>query len=139
MSGQETQAAGIQQSMDQHFDQLQVDMARTESLQGQLVQGQQHGGISEETGSNYDAAAESLLQQNAKDELRKKQEEMLDLQRQTLDMLAVILSRVEALLTQTYELHEYPIPRLFIVLSKAMGLRDKFKRSFPDQFRLYFL
>ncbi|KAG0002891.1 hypothetical protein BGZ65_002230 [Modicella reniformis] len=48
-------------------------------------------------------------------------------------------NRVEAVITQTYELLEYPIPRLFIVLPKAMGLRDKFKNLLSDQFRLYFL
>ncbi|KAF9980975.1 hypothetical protein BGZ65_004459, partial [Modicella reniformis] len=57
------------------------------------------------------------------------------MQQQALDRLAVIQNRVEAVITQTYELLEYPIPRLFIVLPKAMSLRDKFKNLFSDQFR----
>ncbi|KAK3807235.1 MAG: hypothetical protein J3Q66DRAFT_418261 [Benniella sp.] len=78
------------------------------------------------------------MQQSAKEELLKKQEEMLNLQKQTLNRLAVILNHVKALLTQTYELHEYPIPRLFIVLPISTGLRDKFN-PFSEKYRLYFL
>ena len=41
-----------------------------------------------------------------------KQDEMKNLQIQALDRLALLQNSVAALLTQTYELHEYPIPRL---------------------------
>ncbi|KAF9998845.1 hypothetical protein BGZ65_005720 [Modicella reniformis] len=61
------------------------------------------------------------------------------MRQQARNRLTIIQNRVEAILTQIYELHEYPIPRLFIVLPKAVGLRDKFKSPFSDQFRLYFL
>ncbi|KAG0010688.1 hypothetical protein BGZ81_002607, partial [Podila clonocystis] len=44
------------------------------------------------------------------------QEKMEQLQIHALGQLAVLQSRVQAVLTQTYKLHEYPIPRLFIVL-----------------------
>ncbi|KAG0250646.1 hypothetical protein BGZ95_007134, partial [Linnemannia exigua] len=43
-------------------------------------------------------------------------EETKQMQQRALDQLSVLHSRVQAVLTQTYELHEYPIPRLFIVL-----------------------
>ncbi|KAG0352228.1 hypothetical protein BGZ54_002896, partial [Gamsiella multidivaricata] len=43
------------------------------------------------------------------------------------------------LLTQTYELHEYPIPRLFVVLPKTPSFRDKVASPATHQFRLYFL
>ncbi|KAI8345325.1 hypothetical protein B0O80DRAFT_285028 [Mortierella sp. GBAus27b] len=72
-------------------------------------------------------------------ELVKKQEEMNEMQKMALDRLAIIHSRVQAVVTQTYELHEYPIPRLFIVLPKATGVFDKIKNPFANQFRLYFL
>ncbi|KAK3821118.1 MAG: hypothetical protein J3Q66DRAFT_148005 [Benniella sp.] len=62
---------------------------------------------------------------------------MLQMQQQTLDRLAIIQNRIESVITQTYELHEYPIPRLFIVLPKTVGLSGKLKSIF--QFRLYFL
>ncbi|KAF9981657.1 hypothetical protein BGZ65_003707 [Modicella reniformis] len=103
----------IKQSIDQHFDRLQIEMDKNKQLQEQMVQ-----------------------MQKTMDE---KQDQAIRMQRQTLDRLAIIQSRVQAILTQTYELHEYPIPRLFIVLPKAVGLRDKFKGLLSDQFRLYFL
>lgn len=41
---------------------------------------------------------------------------MLNIQQETIDRLIVNQQRVDALLVQNYELHEYPIPRLFVVL-----------------------
>ncbi|KAF9088923.1 hypothetical protein BGX27_002596, partial [Mortierella sp. AM989] len=70
--------------------------------------------------------------------LNAKQEEMNQLQIQVLGQLAVLQTRVQAVLTQTYELHEYPIPRLFIVLPQDPSLWDILK-PFTHQFRLYFL
>ncbi|KAI1320454.1 hypothetical protein EDD11_000839 [Mortierella claussenii] len=67
------------------------------------------------------------------------QEEVARKQELTLDRLAIIQGRVQAIFTQTYELHEYPIPRLFIVLPQASRFRDKFGKPFSHQFRLYFL
>ncbi|KAG0306512.1 hypothetical protein BGZ98_002240 [Dissophora globulifera] len=66
------------------------------------------------------------------------QEEMLLQQQQALDRLALIHKQGTAILTQTYELHEYPIPRLFIVLPKNSSKLDIFGHL-NDQFRLYFL
>ncbi|KAF9951006.1 hypothetical protein BGZ65_006249, partial [Modicella reniformis] len=103
----------IKQSIDQHFDRLQIEMDKNKQLQEQVQE----------------------LQQHTSQELLKKQEEMLQMQQQALDRLANIQSSVQAVLTQTYELHEYPIPRLFIVLPKTVGLREKFKNLLSDQFR----
>ncbi|KAG0247809.1 hypothetical protein BG011_000891, partial [Mortierella polycephala] len=47
------------------------------------------------------------------------------MQEETLNRLVAIQSRVQAILTQTYELFEYPVPRLFIVLPKEQGSLDK--------------
>ncbi|KAG0292907.1 hypothetical protein BGZ98_002421, partial [Dissophora globulifera] len=44
------------------------------------------------------------------------QEELRQMHKEAMGQLAVLQSRVQAVLTQTFELHEYPIPRLFIVL-----------------------
>ncbi|KAF9572279.1 hypothetical protein EC968_010070 [Mortierella alpina] len=44
------------------------------------------------------------------------QKEMKQLQIQAPSQLAVIQERIKAVMTQTYELHEFPIPRLFVVL-----------------------
>lgn len=68
------------------------------------------------------------------------QQHAIGLQEQTLDRLATIQGRVSAILTQTYELHEYPIPRLFIILPKEDGTRTEALRNvFAKQFKLYFL
>jgi len=110
----------MQQSIDRSFDLLQVQMDRSRELQGQLIQMQQ-------------------LQRQTSDELLKKQDEIIAMQKVTIDRLAIIQSRVQVVLTQTYELHEYPIPRLFIVLPKTVGFFDKLAHPFLHQFRLYFL
>ncbi|KAG0228366.1 hypothetical protein B0O80DRAFT_501582 [Mortierella sp. GBAus27b] len=119
--------ANMQLSMDRNFEQLQMEMAKNMKLQELLVQSQ-------------------LLQQQANSELTKttvellkNQEEIKEMQKVALDRLATIQSRIQAVITQTYELHEYPIPRLFIVLPKATGLFDKITNPFSNQFRLYFL
>ncbi|KAG9069808.1 hypothetical protein KI688_009133 [Linnemannia hyalina] len=63
---------------------------------------------------------------------------MKQLQQRALDQLAVLQSRVQAVLTQTYELHEYPIPRLFVVLPQDPSGWDAVN-PFSNKFRLYFL
>jgi len=67
-----------------------------------------------------------------------KQDEMKELQIQALDRLALLQKSVKALLTQTYELHEYPIPRLFIVLPED-SLSWNPLDHLTHKFRLYFL
>ncbi|KAG0311737.1 hypothetical protein BGZ99_009948, partial [Dissophora globulifera] len=63
--------------------------------------------------------------------------QMLQTQNQILTRQAFLQNSVQALITQNYELLEYPIPRLFVVLPKPKQLRDKFKLA--TSFRLYFL
>ncbi|KAI8359012.1 hypothetical protein B0O80DRAFT_443143 [Mortierella sp. GBAus27b] len=67
-----------------------------------------------------------------------KQEEVKQLQIQALSQLALLQNRVSALVTQTYELHEYPIPRLFVVLPQDTSSWDPIN-LFSNKFRLYFL
>ncbi|KAF8933054.1 hypothetical protein BGZ47_011060 [Haplosporangium gracile] len=66
------------------------------------------------------------------------QTEMKQLQKRALEQLGVLQSRVQAVLTQTYELHEYPIPRLFVVLPQDPSVWDAVN-PFSNKFRLYFL
>ncbi|KAG0355349.1 hypothetical protein BGX24_006678, partial [Mortierella sp. AD032] len=47
---------------------------------------------------------------------KERDEEMHRMQRQTIGQLIVAQHRIEAILVQNYELHEYPIPRLFVIL-----------------------
>ncbi|KAG0296518.1 hypothetical protein BGZ98_000934, partial [Dissophora globulifera] len=71
-------------------------------------------------------------------EAKEKDDKMLQMQQLALDRLAFIYKQGTAILTQTYELHEYPIPRLFIVLPKNSSKFDP-SSHLNDQFRLYFL
>lgn len=79
------------------------------------------------------------LQQRTREENQQQHQVVVDMQNQIIDRLALIQTRLQALLTQTFELHEYPIPRLFIVVPKELRVRDKFAKPFADQYRLYFL
>ncbi|KAI8595602.1 hypothetical protein EDD21DRAFT_358898 [Dissophora ornata] len=54
------------------------------------------------------------------------------------DRLVLIQSKTEAILTQNYELLEYTIPRLFIVLPEESTLWDP-KTMFRTKFRLHFI
>ncbi|KAF9990533.1 hypothetical protein BGZ75_001406 [Mortierella antarctica] len=65
-------------------------------------------------------------------------EEIRQLQIQALGQLAVLQDRIKAVLTQTYELHEYPIPRLFVVLPQDLS-KWRTRDPFSNKFRLYFL
>ncbi|KAK3836557.1 MAG: hypothetical protein JOS17DRAFT_734521 [Linnemannia elongata] len=72
------------------------------------------------------------------------QERSIKMQQEVLKGIALMQNKVAAILTQTYELHEYPIPRLFIVLPKESTSRSEtlgrgIKNLFADQFTLYFL
>ncbi|KAF9350903.1 hypothetical protein BGX34_000918 [Mortierella sp. NVP85] len=55
------------------------------------------------------------------------------------DRMPDIQDRIIAMLTQNYELHEYPYPRLFIVLPKELLGSNKLHKPVAGQFRLYFL
>ncbi|OAQ36842.1 hypothetical protein K457DRAFT_12497 [Linnemannia elongata AG-77] len=78
---------------------------------------------------------ERILQEQAESKAR--DEQMLKMQQETIDRLTVNQQRVETLLVQNYELHEYPIPRLFVVLPDS---KDWDPRNFlMERFRLFFL
>ncbi|KAH7028671.1 hypothetical protein BKA57DRAFT_443777 [Linnemannia elongata] len=66
------------------------------------------------------------------------QKKMKQLQQRALRQLAVLQSHVQAVLTQTYEFHEYPISRLFVVLPQDPSGWDAVN-PFSNKFRLYFL
>ncbi|KAF9290232.1 hypothetical protein BGZ68_007580 [Mortierella alpina] len=67
------------------------------------------------------------------------QKRMHDMQKQTLDRLAIIQSQIQAVFTETLELHQYPVPRLFIILPHPTRRKDKVGLLLPKRFRLYFL
>ncbi|GJJ67816.1 hypothetical protein EMPS_00162 [Entomortierella parvispora] len=72
------------------------------------------------------------------EEMRQMMTNMMELQRQANERLISIQQGIRAILTQTYELLEYPIPRLFIVLPKESSRLDILS-PFTDKFRLFFL
>ncbi|KAF9347416.1 hypothetical protein BGX34_003163 [Mortierella sp. NVP85] len=66
------------------------------------------------------------------------QDEIKVLQIQALDRLVFLQKSVQSLLTQTYELHEYPIPRLFIILPQDTSSWNPLD-LLSNKVRLYFL
>lgn len=120
--------ATIQQGLDSIHQELhdvvptlRAEIAKNTTLQHQILEMQ--------------TAAEEMARR-----MLEMQQQAIGLQEQTLDRLATIQGRVSAILTQTYELHEYPIPRLFIILPKEDGTRTESLRNvFAKQFKLYFL
>ncbi|KAF9366391.1 hypothetical protein BGX34_003348 [Mortierella sp. NVP85] len=66
-------------------------------------------------------------------------QKMLENQQLLLNRQAILQNTVQATARQTFELHEYPIPRLFIVLPKPRRKRDVVLKPFKRQFRLFFL
>ncbi|KAF9136965.1 hypothetical protein BGX30_010686 [Mortierella sp. GBA39] len=79
---------------------------------------------------------EKMLQEQAESKLR--EEQMLKMQLETIDRLIVNQQRVDAILVQNYELHEYPIPRLFVVLPDSFSDWNP-RKILMERFRLYFL
>ncbi|KAG0294741.1 hypothetical protein BGZ97_004993, partial [Linnemannia gamsii] len=90
------------------------------------------------------ATIEQLKIQNAKStqELIAKQDEasvnMKKMREELMGQFAVLQSRIQAVLTQTYQLHEYPIPRLFVVLPQDPS-RWHATNPLSNKFRLHFL
>ncbi|KAG0283310.1 hypothetical protein BGZ96_012331 [Linnemannia gamsii] len=79
---------------------------------------------------------EKMLQEQAESKLR--EEQMLKMQQESIDRLIVNQQRVDAILVQNYELHEYPIPRLFVVLPDSFSDWDP-RNFLMERFRLHFL
>ncbi|KAG0006001.1 hypothetical protein BGZ79_010649 [Entomortierella chlamydospora] len=113
MVGQVIQTSTLKDAMNKHFDSLQVEMYKNAALQARMLQLQQ--------------------------QMEEKQQKLIQMQHLTLNRLALIQNHVQLMLTQTYELHEYPIPRLFIVLPIPGQQRNELGRLQCNQFRLYFL
>ncbi|KAI7829487.1 hypothetical protein BC939DRAFT_500313 [Gamsiella multidivaricata] len=107
-----------------------------------------HQGISAipETASRHTTVAEAML---SEDTVAKRlgplethdafQVYTLQIHMQILDELALLQNQVHAVRTLTYELHQYPIPRMFIVPRKRYDVKDKVSKLFAKQFRLFSL
>ncbi|KAG0279521.1 hypothetical protein BGZ95_000949 [Linnemannia exigua] len=128
-----TSISQLQHQLGQATDQ-QSDHHR--QLQQQLLfMIQQQNAILQELAASKERE-EQMLKEQAESKLR--EEQMLAKQQETVDRLIVTQRRMEAILVQSYELHEYPIPRLFVILPDSYERWDP--RGFlAERFRLYFL
>ncbi|KAG0275350.1 hypothetical protein BGZ95_008901, partial [Linnemannia exigua] len=114
-NGQKVKADLILHDFEQCRLELKAPMARSDDLQQQMSEMKQQ--------------MEFLILN---------QQLMLQKQDQALDRLAVIQGRIQAILTHTYELHQYSIPRLFIILPKDTSEWNP-ANLLDNQFQLYFL
>ncbi|KAF9134669.1 hypothetical protein BGW39_006258 [Mortierella sp. 14UC] len=71
-------------------------------------------------------------------ESKEREEKMLRMQQETIDRLIVTQQRVDAILVQNYELHEYPIPRLFVIMPEPASKWDP-STLVVKKYRLHFL
>ncbi|KAG9061903.1 hypothetical protein KI688_007054 [Linnemannia hyalina] len=115
----ELSRAEFKQELSGHFQELKDLVAKNSDLQEAMY-----------------AKQEEVKQ--LQEQVLSNQKEMKQLQIQALGQLAMLQDRVKAVLIQTYELHEYPIPRLFVVLPQDPSSWDTVN-PFSNKFRLYFL
>ncbi|KAG0282047.1 hypothetical protein BGZ97_009159, partial [Linnemannia gamsii] len=111
--------AELRQELSEHFQKMEAMVVKNSELQEAMY-----------------AKQEEVVR--LQEQALSNQEEMKQLQQRALGQLAMLHSRVQAVLTQTYELHEYSIPRLFVVLPQDPSGWDAVN-PFSNKFRLYFL
>ncbi|KAF9185741.1 hypothetical protein BGZ51_002475 [Haplosporangium sp. Z 767] len=125
--GQDQQAESIKHHIDVVMVSLIKEMARNrDSMMKEMAENQAQ--LLEKDRESKE------MQENMVATLKR----MHEMQEETLNRLATIQNRVQALLTLTYELFEYPIPRLFIVLPTQRSLSDRLNPR-DYKFKLYFL
>ncbi|CAO3566842.1 unnamed protein product [Mortierella alpina] len=73
------------------------------------------------------------------EELVDKSEQVIRMQQEALDRLALVQTKAEAILVQNFELLEYVIPRLFIVLPETPGSKWNPANMLGTKFRLHFI
>ncbi|KAF9897177.1 hypothetical protein BX616_006057, partial [Lobosporangium transversale] len=105
-----------------------------------------HNEQSETIKSNLEQIKELLIKAEDKGdqmlklqlEAKEKDELIISLQHQALDRLAILQKHAEAILVQNFELHEYPIPRLFIIFPVDHTKWNPMN-VLGNKFRLHFL
>ncbi|ORZ23717.1 hypothetical protein BCR41DRAFT_420288 [Lobosporangium transversale] len=88
--------------------------------------------------SNLIQAYNPSLTTHSLEEIKELTLEGIKLQDQALDRLAILQQKADAILVQTFELHEYPIPRLFIILPVDSTKWDPMN-VLKNKVRLHFL
>ncbi|OAQ36796.1 hypothetical protein K457DRAFT_131942 [Linnemannia elongata AG-77] len=131
-----TMALDISQIQHQLTQSADQQSAHHQQLLEQLIHlvAQQNEMLREQAASKE--REEQMLREQAESKLR--EEQMLKMHQETIDRLIVNQQRVDAILVQNYELHEYPIPRLFVVLPDSFSDWDP-RNFLMERFRLYFL
>ncbi|KAF9429646.1 RNA-DNA hybrid ribonuclease [Podila epigama] len=136
----------IHAMLELHHLKLQENQVHhTDALMEQLVGLQSQIGRLEDDLFQANAKIASQMQEIADIEAKsfELQKQSVALQQSTLDKLMRLQTSISAVLTQTFELHEYPTPRLFIVLPDVpyQGLNPSSLLSNValTKFRLYFL
>ncbi|KAF9437528.1 hypothetical protein BGZ76_000402 [Entomortierella beljakovae] len=82
--------------------------------------------------------AEMSRNQNLQTQMYGMQQTMQELQQQASERLADIQDKVQEILVQNYDVYDYPIPRLFIILPSDRLKWDSVN-IFENKFRLFFL
>ncbi|KAF9536342.1 hypothetical protein EC957_011320, partial [Mortierella hygrophila] len=122
------------QDLDGHYQKMEaMMMAKNSKLEEALF-----AKLDEVKQLNKQIAGNQEEMKQLQEQALRNQEEMKQLHQRALEQLVVLQSRVQAVLTQTYELHEYPIPRLFVVLPQDPSGWDAVN-PFSNKFCLYFL
>lgn len=123
---QESEA--IRQELTQLSSNLQAEVAKNTALQDEVRNILEAG---EQKTNKILELQEAQLERD---------KQMEDFQRQALDRLTLLRSSATAIATQTYELNEYQIPRLFVILPRDGSTNlEKITSPFIQRFRLYFL
>ncbi|KAF9901200.1 hypothetical protein BX616_002341, partial [Lobosporangium transversale] len=121
------------EDFNSHFEEIKEMLLRAENRDDKMLQ------LHLEAREKSDRILELQLEAREKDDkMLAMQEEMKNLQEQTLNRLVMLQQKAEAILVQTFELHEYPIPRLFIILPADRSNWDP-REVLKNKFRLHFL
>ncbi|KAF9902118.1 hypothetical protein EC991_005258 [Linnemannia zychae] len=126
--------ADLREELSGPFQKLEaMVVTKNTELQGEISALRREMNVKQEKMIELQVASDAK-----QEEIIRLQKEMKQMQQRALGQLSVLQSRVQAVLTQTYELHEYPIPRLFIVLPQYPSGWN-IMEPFTDKYRLYFL
>ncbi|KAG0215740.1 hypothetical protein B0O80DRAFT_498329 [Mortierella sp. GBAus27b] len=148
--GQAAEATIIADVMSELFERLQAELDDIRTIQERVerTQEEQRGvvetpqDVKELEQLDYSQHQEqSLSEQQQQSDGRQQMQPSPTLvqQRSSLDASPDIRDSILSVITQNYELHEYPFPRLFIVLPKDVQGADKIVKPTAKMFRLYFL
>lgn len=128
-----TDITHFQQQLTQSTDQQSIHHQQLLQQLFYMVQ-QQNEMLKEQAASRE--REKQMLKEQAESKLR--EEQIFAKQQETIDRLTVAQQRIEAILVQNYELHEYPIPRLFVILPDSYEKWDP-RNFMAERFRLFFL